>query len=219
MPASRSHRICAATPDARLRPAPLRSAPARLAPALLALGLLAGCGTAGGGASPGGVFTYVQQTTPYAPSFVQTAGESGEFFVEILGQPFPVPMSDQAIAQRVAMPQWLGRTTATSNPSDKVNTNFRAILVFNPGFRGPLIDNACSNPGRIGTAEPVAGTVRVAAGFCIGSRMGSTLVAEMGAIAGPQDPAFTAFLRQVMLVLLPDRDPNRSRGFSPLDRP
>lgn len=189
-----------------------------LAGGLLAGGLLAGCSGPGGAAVQGSWITYDQQVSPYAPSFVQTAAESGEFYVEILGQPFAAQMSDQAIAQRIVLPQWIGQTTATSNPSDKVNTNFRAILVFSPVFRGPLIDDACSHSGRIGTADPVPGTVRVAAGFCIGKRLGSALVAEQAGIAGPQDPAFAALLRQVMLVLLPDRDPNRSRGNQPFDR-
>ncbi|MFC3226761.1 hypothetical protein ACFOGJ_05935 [Marinibaculum pumilum] len=178
--------------------------------------LLAGC--AGGDLDDGLWITYNSQTSPYDPSFVQTAAESGAFYVEIYGQPFAARMDDQAIAQRISLPQWIGPTDATTMPGPDVNTNFRAILVFSPGFDGPLTDRACTAPGRIGTGTPRAGRVKLAAGFCIGERMGSILVAEQGGITGPQDPAFRSMLAQVMLALLPNANPNRPRGVPPFDR-
>lgn len=176
--------------------------------ALFGAGLSACTGTGSGGVTfgDGSVVTYNQLGPSYARSFVVTGAQTGEFYVQIFGQPFPQPMSDLQIAQHITMPQWLGPTTATTQPGERVNRNFRALLVFNPDFRGPLTDSACRNPERIQTVAPRTGRIRVAAGFCIGDRMGSYLVADQEHIPGPQDPRFPALLSQVMLLLLPDRD-------------
>lgn len=71
--------------------------------------LLTGCAGGGLSAAAGNapVISYEQQMAPYAPSFVQTAARSGEVYVQIFGQPFAERMEDQAIAQRIRMPQWI----------------------------------------------------------------------------------------------------------------
>lgn len=180
---------------------------------------LAACAGGGSGLFGGPLITYDQQVSPYAPSFVRTAAQTGSFYVRILGEPFPGETPKEEIARRIPMPQWLGQVRATTMPGEEVNTNFFAILAFNPAFSGPLTDAACADPEAVPVQPPVAGTVRLAAGFCIGSRIGSYLVAQQEGIAGPDDPRFAAMLGQVMLALLPRYDPALRGDFSPFSFP
>jgi len=166
----------------------------------VAIGMLAGCA---------GVVTVsnIYQVEPYSQSLVQHVAAPGEVAVEVAGNAFADPPADyrEEIAASLSLPGWLPPARLTTRPSERARASQRIVLAFNP--ERVLGDEALC--GRIGEVAFAAypGRTRVQVAMCAGDRLVASVRAEVPAAAGPGDPAFDDFLDQVMLNLLPPREP------------
>ncbi len=164
---------------------------------------LAGC--AGGGA----LVHHVTVDDAYSTQEIGYAAAGSELLVEIAGNPFAV--DDAAFGAGVTEAlQGAGFGPAvrfTTEAAAVTRPEYRLRLWFN----GPATGSAatfCRDRPAI-APSPGAPGIRLLAGFCRGERALTYASAETAGAAGPGDPAFRAFLRQVATLILPaNQGPN-----------
>jgi len=149
----------------------------------------------------------------YTPNQVNYVTSSGEVRTVILGNPFAmskVDFDNSVTSHMEGRPLWSSHARYTTHPSDQAKTAYHVAMAFNPPENYDA-DDVCAS--RDSAASPgSAGNIRIVAAFCSAdTRLSDTLVYGGGA-SGPTDPVFVKMIRQVMLDLFPQRDPNVGRG-------
>lgn len=128
----------------------------------------------------------------------------------VLGNPFG---GDQLEFQQFVADTIHGANPGTAasfnpTPADVAMGQRRIILVFN----GPIASNGwlmCGDLPQPGGGSEGNGHIRALAAFCgSNDRSLSYLSAGLSDNQGPEDPNFRNFLRQIILALLPLRDPD-----------
>ena len=152
--------------------------------------------------------TNVYQELPYSKSLVQYTAAPGEVTVQIHGKAFAgqLPGDDEAIAEKLRMPAWVAPARFTTLPSDVARRSQRIVLAFNPAARGPVSYRLCDDPETVEYA-PVGARTRLEAAFCSGGRMVANAIGETAALSGVDDPQLAVLTRQLMVNLLPFRNP------------
>ena len=148
--------------------------------------------------------TQADQITPYSPQLVNYAAKSGALAAEIVGDILGTPTDPEEVAAALRLPGWVTKARITTRPGPEVASNIRLVLIFNPGFKGPPDNSACSDPKRLPLAPP-GDKLTVAAAFCADGKAVSWLVGEGPAPATLDDKKFTNLMNQVLLNLLPNR--------------
>lgn len=121
--------------------------------------------------------------------------------LEVQGNGFPKQMSGAAFAKLVEagvqgpLPRALTHPTLT--PDASARDNYRLVFLFNPA---PTMggQDLCDN--HADQEAPVPGELHLVAAFCVAGRA-ETEVTAWTPIRGPEDPALTELLHQVMLSL------------------
>lgn len=168
----------------------------------LALGLLlAGC------SASGGVITYTEMDTGYSPQEFAYAGGPGELWTEVMGNPFtaPKPELDQAVTATMYAAHFGPATRFTTTPGPKALRTYRVQLMFN----GPET-NAMAACGPVAPIPAIyrGGNVLLFAAFCRDDRALTFLRAAGDKFAGPEDPRFVAFIREITIRLFPPQNPD-----------
>lgn len=183
----------------------------RSARAVVAAGLAAGLAACGPGISrvmPG------PTTSIYSPTEFSYAAGGRDLRTVVMGNPFG---GDPAsFAQRVtALMQgkhFGPRTHFTPTPGDTARSDYRVLMVFNPGEAIPAT-GLCSRPA-IATRPPSPpGTpqpIELQAAFCRGNTLASAATGYVDGVTGPQDGSFVSLVGGTTLALFPPDDPNRS---------
>jgi hypothetical protein len=171
----------------------------RVRPALLAL-VLAGCAAGGGG-----VFHGFSMTALYSVRQLGYVQSLGPVPVEVRGASFAGAPPD--VFARVVAAAMSGANAGpplvfTADPATGAQ-NYRVVLVFGAAAIGS--SDLCQP--RDPPIEPSGPAVRAQAAFCVEDRRITEISGRMASeAAGPDDPAFTAFLRGLTANLLPPRD-------------
>jgi hypothetical protein len=176
--------------------------------------LLAACtgGSRDGAVDLGsGTIHWTYYDTSYTPiQDVSAAGGAGQLLTQILGNPFNVDQAafDQAVTDAMYGANFGPRTHFTTAPEG----SFKRLFYVRLGFGGssPLsVNTICiippAPPERNATAN---GSASLAAAFCQEGRVLTYLEASGSGYAGPDDPRFAAFIKNVTYNLFPPINPN-----------
>lgn len=180
----------------------------RIVPIALAI-LLGACAT------PGAIYYGRDLSAIYRPIEVSAAGAQGPVPLILRGNPFggaSAGIAGQALAgmSRSAALHTIRLTTGDPGPR---SVDYRVIVVFGHPALGP--NGLCADPDVPFAPES---TVQAAAAFCIGDRLlSSTRGRSLDPIAGPDDPAFGAFMKGLTDALFPPSNARRNAcsTFSP----
>ncbi len=186
--------------------------PLRFAFALIPVLLLAGC------TGNSGVIYYRDYDSTSLGQAAQHVRGS-EVTLVVMGNPFG---GDQTVFERLVADTIHGANPGTAAifnpaPAGAAMGHRRIILIFN----GPIASNGwlmCGDLPQPGGGAEGGGHIRALAAFCGGNdRSLSYLSAGLNGSQGPEDPNFRNFLRQIILALLPLRDPEDrpDRDFEP----
>jgi hypothetical protein len=169
-----------------------------------------------------GVIYNRQIDATYRPSefWTQTAGR--DLRTEIYGNPFPVDHEVLVAAVTTAMhgSHFGPETNFIETPGEHSADPYRVRLLFNALPTSGM--SLCSDtPLDVPPAPAHSGAkgvdVKVLAAFCASGSRITSLTAGIDGVTGPDDPAFTAFIRQVTTSLFPPNNPdqNSDRCFVP----
>lgn len=147
------------------------------------------------------------QILPYSPQLVNYAAQTGAMAAQAYGNPFGSPSDAAALIEGLPLPGWFTTAKLTARPGPNVAANIRVVIVFNPGWKGPGMDDACRNAGALPLGPGGGASLRIAATLCADNRAISWLVAEAPTPKGPDDPAFRRLMDQVLVNLLPHKFP------------
>ncbi|MCI4661405.1 MAG: hypothetical protein MRY63_06220 [Neomegalonema sp.] len=150
--------------------------------------------------------TYIDSS--YESSFVDAlrrGGPDGGAAVEIIGLPDGQARA-QELADRVHIPPYFPRAGFTAiEPGKSAQALPRIVLVFAPAT-GVDSSAACTaNAASAGLSD------RVLVAYCHKTDLISSAVLRAASVREPFSGAFEASLRQVMLQVLPRRNPERDR--------
>jgi hypothetical protein len=140
----------------------------------------------------------------YRPQEISYVAGGGAMRTEILGNPFamPQPAFDAAVTEAMHGANFGPVVVFSTLPDVPARNSHRVRLVFN----GPATSNGyllcAGEPSALPPMRP-DGTVRVLAAFCRGSEPLSFVAADQAGLTDAADPAFTRFMRQVTVLLLP----------------
>jgi len=147
-----------------------------------------------------------------AGEFGYAAGER-DLRVVIVGNPFG---GDQAAFEQVVTDAMQGlnqgqKTNFTTTPGSSAREIYRVVMVFNP--LGNLVgDKVCQgDPLSLPTADGEGTAVTLVAVFCRSDQSFTQVRGDIDAAAGPDDPVFTALVRQSTQALLPSKRRKRKR--------
>lgn len=146
-----------------------------------------------------------EQLSPYSPQLVNYAAQTGAIAAEAHGNPFGSPGDAAALIEGLPLPSWFTVAKLTTRPAPDAAANIRIVIVFNPGWRGPGMDDVCRNAGALPLAPGEGPTLRIVATLCADNRAVSWLVADAPKPASPDDRAFRRLMDQVLVNLLPNR--------------
>ena len=162
---------------------------------------LAGC------SGSGGVITYSEMDTGYSPQEFAYAGGPGELWTEVLGDPFtqPKPELDRAVTDAMYAAHFGPATRFTAMPDAKARRTYRVRMIFNGPETNAMLACAAQPP-----LPPVyrGGSVLLFAAFCRDDRALTFLRAAGDKFAGPDDPRFVVFIREVTIRLFPPVNPD-----------
>jgi hypothetical protein len=178
---------------------------------LVVTSLIAGC------AGPGqGVIYNRHVDGAYRPQefWMNTGGR--DLLTEIYGNPFTVDHDALAAAVTTAMhgAHFGPETNFTATPGDNDSHPYRVRLLFNALPTSGM--SLCADTPIDVPAAPVASTtgrgvdVKLLAAYCASGGRITSLTAGVDGISGPDDPAFTAFIRQVTRALFPPNNPDNN---------
>ena len=147
----------------------------------------------------------------YDPGMVGYAASRGGMLTEVVHNPFSQPKRevDLRVAQAMEgahfgqpMPFFLEAPEGFISP-------YRIVVVLNaaPNAKSEAV---CFDPNQ--PTRPYDGSVSVLAAFCSQGRLINSVRGKASGIAGADDPTFARLMRQVAILLLPPRDPDRPGG-------
>lgn len=146
----------------------------------------------------------------YGPTTLSAARKYDSVPVDIVGNPFPVP--DAILASRVIdalnTTGSAGDLTFTAGPADP-KTPYQMVVVFDPS-PGMTHQQVCRGARRQ-TEDPGTG-VPMMLTYCLGKKPLTSLRARQTGFDGPDDPAFTRFVRNATTALLPKRNRIKDGG-------
>ncbi len=166
----------------------------RILPIALAI-VLAACAT------PGAIFYGRNLSALYRTLEISAAGTQGPVPLILRGNPFGGPsaaIAGQTIAGMSSSAALYPMRLTTGDPGPR-SVDYRVIVAFGQPALGP--NGLCADPD-----APFATEARVnaSAAFCIGDRLvSSTRGRSLDPIAGPDDPAFGAFMKSLTDALFP----------------
>lgn len=182
----------------------------RFLPVLIAMSLIAGCA----GEGQGVIYNRHLDAT-YQPSQFWTQTGGRDLRTEIYGNPFPIEQEALVSAVTAAMQgaHFGPDTNFTATPGEHNADPYRVRLLFNalPVSGMSLCAEAPTEVPP--TPAPAAGKgadVKVLAAFCASGGRITSLTAGIDGVTGPDDPAFTAFIRQMTTALFPPYNPDRN---------
>lgn len=159
-------------------------------------------------ATPGAIFFGRNLSALYRPIEVSAAGAQGPVPLILRGNPFGGPTSAIAGQTLAGMSKSAALRTmrlTTGDPGPR-SIDYRVIVAFGQPALGP--NGLCADPDAPFAMETL---VNAAAAFCIGDRLvSSTRGRSLDPIAGPDDPAFGAFMKSLTDALFPP--PNAKRN-------
>lgn len=147
----------------------------------------------------------IEQLSPYSPQLVNYAAQTGAIAAEAYGNPFGTGGDAAALIEGLPLPSWFTVAKLATRPGPNVAANIRIVIVFNPGWAGPGMDDVCRNAAALPLAPEAGPNLRIAATLCADNRAVSWLVAEAPKPAGPDDRTFRRLMDQVLVNLLPNR--------------
>lgn len=160
----------------------------------------------------GGTLGNADYNALYTRGLVQYAASSGEFATVVRGNPFGVsetPATQEAIANGLSSPGWLGPRHFTTNPKPETHWAYRVVIVFNPSRANAGDNQTCAHPeNETSTAE---NSGRFVAVFCAADRYASRIDGTVQVAGGPGSPAFRNDLNVALLELLPPHNPRTER--------
>jgi len=152
------------------------------------------------------------------PEIFRYAAGGRDLETVVLGNPTAAPQRDFEAAVVTAMrgAPFGPPTRFTTEPSDSARPGYRVVMQFDGGA-APSGAAACRSAESAASGSGAAATPRAAgaaavnlqAAFCYRARVLSEARVDAGAIASPQDPALRQAVRQAVLALFPQRDPER----------
>lgn len=178
--------------------------PLKLSPIAVATCLaLSACVGAGGLSYAPQVRTYPS----YQPSDLSYAAGGKDLRTEIVGNPFGGPQAEFEAAVTAAMyrAHFGPAVNFTTAPGPQARQIHRLRLIFN-GATASSGYEICDGDLADVPPQQVTGNVEVLAAFCRGSKPLTYLSAKTSGIGGANDPAFTAFMRQVAVLLFPPQN-------------
>jgi hypothetical protein len=187
----------------------------RLKSGLISLALLVAIGVispaVGGTSLASGTIHWTYYDYDYTPiSDISIAGGSGQLLTQILGNPFNVDQEqfDKAVTDAMYGAHFGPATHFTAAPYG----DFKRIYYVRLGFGGdsPLgINTICTIPPAPPERNAMAnGSASLSAAFCQEGRVLTYLEASGSGYAGPSDPRFAEFIRNVTFKLFPPNNPN-----------
>jgi hypothetical protein len=142
---------------------------------------------------------------------ISFAGGSGQLLTQILGDPFNPPQDqfDKAVTSAMYGAHFGPATHFTTTPGGSFQRKFAVRLVFDSVY--PMsINTICVTPPQQPSPRtgPSNGSVSLSAAFCQEGRVLTYLEAGGSGYSGPNDPRFTAFIKNVTFNLFPPNNPN-----------
>jgi hypothetical protein len=142
---------------------------------------------------------------------ISFAGGSGQLLTQILGDPFNPPQDqfDNAVTGAMYGAHFGPPTHFTATPMGSFQRKFAVRLVFDSVY--PVsINTICVAPPQQPPprTRPGNGSVSLSAAFCQEGRVLTYLEAGGSGYSGPNDPRFTAFIKNVTFNLFPPNNPN-----------
>ncbi len=160
-------------------------------------------------AAPAHAFKISQQylSPNYDPNELFYAGDDRDFWTIILGNPFPAPkpVVDERVLEAMSDTRWGKRTNFTTAPNESARSAYRIIMLINGSTTSAY--RICQYyPDRPFGPGSTRGEVKVVATYCRGESPLTQAIGKVDA-AGPGDPEFRQFIRQMVANLLPSHNP------------
>jgi hypothetical protein len=172
-------------------------------------GMVAAC-TSGSGTG-GVVTTKVDYAPLYRPSVYQWVAAGRDVPVVIFGDPTPAPPDiwNRVVTDAMNATSWVDAGHFTTTPDGTERGNFFIALAFGATstMTGAMACAGQIDPDQLG---PVGGRTAIVGAFCNNARAVTTARVAVNAIAAPDAPQLQPAIDQLLVKLLPRRDPNRS---------
>jgi len=152
------------------------------------------------------------------PEIFRYAAGGRDLETVVLGNPTGAPQHafESAVVAAMQGAPFGPQTRFTTEPSASARPGYRVVMLFDG--RSELSGAAAcrrAESAKTGSAAAGqttgegAGTVKLQAAFCYRERVLSEARVDTGAVAAAQDPALQNAVRQAVLALFPQRDPER----------
>ncbi len=175
--------------------------------ACLALAL-ASCASGGTG---GTVTTNTTVNPLYTPALYQWVAVGRDVPVEIFGRPSTIPPEvwGPAVTDAMNASSWVTAGNFTTTPDGSERGNFDIVLVF--GATSTMWSKqACEGTIDVSALGPVDGRLAILAAFCNNDRTITTTRVTVNEFASANSPELRAATDQLLVHLLPKREPDRS---------
>ena len=144
----------------------------------------------------------------YNPQLVGSMAKYGGVMpLEIYGNPFDVSKQelDSAMTDAMSGANFGQPLEFTTHPPEDFASPYSLVVLFNPAL-GAKANKICGD--RDQPTAPTEVGVKAMLVVCSSDVRISSLVASVGGVSDPNDPAFARLLKQTLIVLLPPRREN-----------